>query len=282
MLMFKKIVAGIVMALAVLAIILSIVSLFGSWVVRARAETVGTQLLLSAEQVIGVTRGGLGRAGGLLDRSGQVVDDVNSRLEGIGTQVAENTRLVDSALDLVGADLQPLISSVITTFDDVLANVIAINDAADAVAAIPLLGITNNRTAEINRLRQLEERMLALQENVVALREELQRRKAELIEGELGGIVQRGRSLGETIITTQEELRRTDQLLAETAVSLVGLRERLPRLLTLITVLFNLVLLLSILAFASLLLHAWAYFKCTEDGLQALLPGDCEQSSATA
>lgn len=280
MLLFKKIVAGIVMALAVLAIILSIVSLFGSWVVRARAATVGNQLLLSAEEVITVTRGGLGRAGGLLDRSGQVVGDVNSRLEGIGTQVAENTRLVESALNLVSADLQPLVSSVITTFDQVLANVIAINDAADAVAAIPMLGIPSNRMAEINRLQELEERMVALQENVIALREELQRRKAELIDGQLGGIVQRSRSLGEAIGTTQAELRRTDQLLADTAVSLAGLRERLPRLLTLITVLINLILLLSILAFVSLLVHAWAYFKCTEDGLQALLPAECEQSGA--
>ena len=52
MLVFKKVVAAIFMILSIIAVVVLIISLFGSWVVRGRLETITVELLLAGENVL--------------------------------------------------------------------------------------------------------------------------------------------------------------------------------------------------------------------------------------
>ena len=65
---FKKIIAAIFMILSVLALIALIVGLFGSWVVRARLETISIELLLAGENVVEVSRDGLERVDEIVEQ----------------------------------------------------------------------------------------------------------------------------------------------------------------------------------------------------------------------
>lgn len=281
MLTFKKVIAAIFMVLSIIAIIASIIGLFGSWVVKARLETASIGLLLSAEGAIGATRQGVARIDGLLDTSTAVVDDVNVRIGELGTKIEENTRIVGRVVDTINVDLVPAIQSAVESFKQVQANVVAINDAVDAVAAIPMLGF--DRTAStITKLQDLENRMTKLREDVLLVQNEIRTRKTEMIDGKIAGVTDKTNNLLEVLNTTQAELQAADGRLAENALLMADLRQRIPRLLTLITILLNLIILLAVVAFISLFLHSWEYFKCTEEGLSGLMPGDCEKAPATA
>jgi len=56
MLVFKKFVAAIVMVLSIMAVVVLIASLFGSWVVRGRLETSSIDLLLAGENMVATTQ----------------------------------------------------------------------------------------------------------------------------------------------------------------------------------------------------------------------------------
>lgn len=86
----------------------------------------------------------------------------------------------------------------------------------------------------------------------------------------------------EGLDSTRTDLAEADARLAESAASMADLRERIPGIFTMITIVLNLLILLTILAFISLFLHAWEYFKCTEQGLGGLMPGDCEKAPAVS
>lgn len=281
MLTFKKVIAAIFMVLSIIAIIASIIGLFGSWVVKARLETASIGLLLSAESAIGATRQGVARIDGLLDTSTAAVDDVNVRIGELGTKIEENTRIVGKVVDTISVDLVPAIQSAVDSFKQVQANVVAINDAIDAVAAIPMLGF-DSTASTITKLQDLEDRMTKLREDVLLVQNEIRTRKTEMIDGKIAGVTDKTNGLLEVLNTTQAELQAADGRLAENALLMADLRQRIPRLFTLITILLNLIILLAIVAFISLFLHSWEYFKCTEEGLSGLMPGDCEKAPATA
>jgi hypothetical protein len=271
----KKTIAVIFMVLSVIAIIAMIVGLFGSWVVKAQVETTGTQLLLAAESAIATTRSSLVQVDGLLETSSEFVGNVDARFQQIGTDLKSNQDIVLGILDRVNADIVPTIERAVGTFRAVEANLLAINEAIDAVKAVPVLGLQ----ARIPQTTKLDE-VLALMENlrndVLTLRDTIRARRDDLVDGKLETVLVVTRNLSGRISDTLARLAEADERLAETETALRDLRERLPAILTTITIILNLLFLLSLLAFISLFIHAYEYFKCTEDGLRGLMPGDCE------
>ena len=62
MTVFKKVVAAIFMILSVVAVVVLIIALFGSWAVKARVQTTTISLLIAGENVVATTRDRLGIA----------------------------------------------------------------------------------------------------------------------------------------------------------------------------------------------------------------------------
>ena len=279
MIYVKKTIAVIFMILSVLAIIAMIVGLFGSWVVRAQVEATGTQLLLAGESAIATTRESLERVDGLLETSSDFVGNVDARVQEIGTNLKSNQDIVLNILDRVNGDIVPTIEQAVATFRAVEANLVAINEAIDAFKAIPVLGLQ----ATIPQTTKLDE-ALTLMENVrndvLTLRDTVRDRREDLVDGKLESVLNVTRDLSGRISDAVSRLAEADDRLAETEAAMRDLRERLPAILTTITIVLNLLFLLSLIAFVSLFIHAYSYFKCTEDGLRGLLPGDCETEKA--
>lgn len=281
MLTFKKIVAAIFMVLSVVAVIILIISLFGSWVVRSRLETITVDLLLAGENVVETTRGGLERVDELLNTSHGVVTEVDSRVKEIGTGIQESDPLFIEWLESRGLALRSNIENAVITFNQLEANIIAINDAVDAVRDIPLLNLDSSLPEE-TRLQQLEESMGQIRENVIAFTEEVQSKRSDIVDGKVDAITGVTTGLRDNLDTARSDLEELDGRLAESGASMADLRERIPGIYTTITILLNLLILLTILAFVSLFLHTWEYFKCTEQGLSGLMPGDCEKIPASS
>jgi uncharacterized membrane protein len=279
MLMFKKVVAAIFMVLAVISVVALIVGLFGSWVARARLETTSIELLLSGERAIAVSREGLGRVDGVLQRSSGAVAEVAARVQSAGTRVVESDPLIQTILEPVAGDLLPRIESAVEIFNQVEANVVAINDAIDAVAAIPVLGLSSSLPDQ-TKLREVEDSMAQIRGTVQSTRDAVERLRTEIIQGKVSEAMAITSRVNQTLTSTQASITELDARLAENAAAMAALRERIPGLYTLITILLNLIMLLTIVAFVSLFLHAYQYYKCTQDGLRGLLPEDCAAAPA--
>lgn len=281
MLVFKKIIAGIFMVLSVIAIIALIIALFGSWSVKAQLETTTIGLLLTGEQVIATSREGFVRVNDLLDTSTEIVGKVDTTARELKAGVENNERVVAQMFDSVDIDLKQAIENAGAIFNQIDANVVAINDAVDAVNKIPLVNIEDRFPIAL-KLEEVELLMAQLREDITQLAQTLENRRGELIDGKFGAVTEVTGELNATLEETKSRLAETDMRLEEGATTMAELRARIPALFTTITIVLNLLFLLAILAFISLFLHAWEYFKCTEDGLSGLMPGECEKVPATA
>lgn len=282
MIIFKKTIAVIFMILSVLAMIAMIVGLFGSWVVKAQVEATGTQLLLAGETAIATTRDGLVRVDGLLDSSSQFVGEVDSRIQSLSSNLATNEEIVIGVLQRVNENIVPTIQQAAETFRVIESNLLAINDAIDAVKGIPVLGLSAN-IPQASRLDDALVLMDNLRSDALAVRDMLQSRREELVEGRFQTLLESTSNLSTRITDSIAKLAEADERLAETEAAMRDLRQRLPAILTTITIVLNLLFLLSLLAFMSLFIHAWSYFKCTEDGLRALLPPEeCGATPSTS
>ena len=121
-------------------VIVLIIALFGSWAVRGRLETITVDLLLAGENVIETTRDGLVRVDEILHTSHGVVTDVDLKVREIGADAQEDDPVIAQILDSVGIDLKSGIENAVSRFNQIEANIVAINDAVDAIREIPLLG----------------------------------------------------------------------------------------------------------------------------------------------
>lgn len=279
--LFKKIVAGIVMVLSVVAVIALVVGLFASWAVKARMETVSIDLLLAGENVVETTRDGLARIDEILYTSSELVNDVDAKVTEIGEGVKESDPLFVQLLDSIGVDLKSTLDNAADSFSQIEANVVAINDAVEAFTAIPLLGV-QDRMPSVTKLQQVESQMAALREDVATLTQEVQEGREEIISGKFGRVTDVTGGMRDNLDITRSDLIESDARLAESATTMAELRDRIPGLYTTITIILNLLMLLAILAFISLFLHSWQYFKCPDDGLGGLMPGECDKAPATA
>ena len=172
MLTFKKIVAAIFMILSIIAVVVLIISLFGSWVVRGRLETITVDLLLAGENVITTTREGLDRVDVILDESHGKVIEIDSSVRDAGTEAQESDPLFAQILDSIGSDLRSGIENAVDAFNQIEANIVAINDAVDAVREIPLLNVDGRLPTE-TKLQQIEDRMAEIREDVATLAQEV-------------------------------------------------------------------------------------------------------------
>lgn len=281
MLTFKKVIAVIFMILSIIAVVVLIFSLFGSWAVKGRLEEITVNLLLAGENVIETTREGLDRVDEILHTSHGVVTEVDSKVREVGTGVKESDPLFVEILDSIGIDLVSGIENAMSAFYQIEANVVAINDAVDAVREIPLLDMDSRLPTE-TKLQQVEDQMAQIRQDVTTLAQEVQNNRADIIGGKFNEVTDLTTGISDGLETTRIDLQETDARLAESAQSMAELRERIPGIYTMITILLNLLILLTILAFVSLFLHAWEYFKCTEQGLSGLMPGDCEKAPAVS
>jgi len=279
MLAFKKIMAAIFMILSIIAIIVLIIALFGSWVVRGRLETITVNLLLAGENVITAAQDGLDHVDEILQTSHTKVTEIDSAVKDVGAGIRESDPAFAQFLDSRGIDLKMGIENAASAFNQLEANIIAINDAMDAIREVPLLNV-DSRLAEETKLQEVEDRMAQIREDIVALTEEVQSNRSDIIEGKFEAVTGITAGIGDGLDSTRTDLQEADARLTESAQSMTELRDRIPGIYTLITIILNLLILLTILAFISLFLHAWEYFKCTEQGLSGLMPGECQKVPA--
>jgi conjugal transfer/entry exclusion protein len=276
MLTFKKVVAVILMVLSVIATIVMIIALFGSWVVKARLEMTVTELLLAGENVTQLTRESINRVDGTLNTAIEVVDNVDAKITEIGQGISDRAPLFNQLLDSLNGDLVNTVNNAVETFRQIEANIIAINDAMEAISDIPMLGM-EARMPSVTRLQEVENQITRLKEDVNLLIQLVQAERAELIEGKISTVTDKTSGLRDRLRTTRTSLSEADARLAESGQSMADLRQRIPALFTTITILLNLFFLLSILGFISLFLKALEYFKCPQDGIKGLLPGECAE-----
>jgi hypothetical protein len=275
---FKKVVAATVMVLSVLVLIGLVVGIVGSWILKAQLEASGVQFLLSAETAVTGVSSGLTRANSLLGDAADGLNQIDSRVGEIGAVVEENRLIVDGVLERLQVDVVPAIQAASELVDALEENLIAVYEAIDAIGNIPLLRLDVSDLRVVSLIEETVGLIQQLRVDVDSLVQETRQQRQDLIQGAQSIVTSRTGGIRDSLTTTITQLGSTNDRLDDLAARLASLRERLPRILTNIVIVLNLFFAFSLLAFASLFLHAWQYFKCPDDGLRALLPPDqCQE-----
>lgn len=205
-----------------------------------------------------------------------MVTEIDTRARERGLAAQESDPRFVQFLDSRSIDLRTGIENASDIFNQVEANIIAVNEAVNAIKAIPLLNL-NYRLPDTTKLQEAQDSMAQIRELVTTFIDTTQNQRSDLIQGKVDSVTGVTTLLNDRLGLALTNLGELDSRLSEGSQSMVGLRERLPRLLKTMMILLNLLILLALLAFISLFLHAWQYFKCPEKGLGGLMPAECEK-----
>jgi len=267
MISFKKIAGWIVAVLCVLFLVGIVAGIFGSWVVRNQVTDATVKLLTAGETLIDTASQGFQRVDDRLQQSVDRVNEIEGRIEELGTDLEQNSIIVNVLDTAFGDELGPIISDLRATVEGLANTIFAINDAIDAANNIPLVNLNGTLPTAIN---DLTAGIIQLDEDVQAAKAEVQAKRQELIEGTVTGLTDRTSRINSRLVESQGKINAVQSELDQTSANFSSLKTSLVRTYTYITLLIDVVLLLFALAFISLLFHAISLIKNPEQSFKEL------------
>ena len=123
----KRILVGVVMVLAALALIVDMAGLVGVWAARAPAISDVTDVTATMTHALGTVDNGLTRVNTQVQDARQILTQVNNEAANLGDQVQANSPLVTRLSQLVGNDLSPRVENVRATASDIHDAVVSFN-----------------------------------------------------------------------------------------------------------------------------------------------------------
>lgn len=175
---FKRIVAWVVMILAVIGVLAMLAAVAGSWVVRARVTEVTLDLLTVGEEVVAAGREVVASVNGQLDESHERINEFDIEVVELGEELKETDVLGSIINELIGDDLAPIIEAVGDTAEFIRDNAAAVDRAIQAVNAIPFLNI-DNANPEPTVFANVANGITELEKSIEEMREEIRQERAE-------------------------------------------------------------------------------------------------------
>ena len=269
---FKRIVAWIVMILAVIGVIAALAGFVGSWVVRARVTDATVDLLTAAEELVEVGIEVITSVDERLDESHQRIDEFDVEVVELGGELAETSILGSIIDELIGKDLAPYIEAIDDTVVAIRDNAAAIDSMIQAIDSIPFLNF-NEISPEPNIFAEIVNGITELEVAIEESRQEIRQERAQDAEELVVVVTDETDEWRNYLIDIQDSLAEAEAELSTTSQELTELKESLPRTFTLITIGVNIVLLFTALAFVSLFYHCLAYIRNSDQNLRTLLLG---------
>ncbi len=239
--------------LSVVALLLSVTVIFGTWIGRGAAVNVSHGVLEGIDGLAQVGRNGVSRLDAGLGELRGVVTTVEDAVDQISKNVEDKGLVMTLLPPEKEQELEASAQEIRQVFADikgVIESVIGMRQAIDDLPFVNLRGPD-------------EERVQAITEDIDSLRsgiEELQGNVRQFREGAAGEIDKVSDAAANTdsrLGETQDDLAEIDSQLAELQAKTVTLKQRLATLLTVVAVVMTLLFAWIIYALVRLIQQAW-------------------------
>ncbi len=255
---FKRILAVIVLILAIVGVLAMLAGVVGSWVVRNKVTAVTLDLLTVGETAVAATSGSLNRIDDRLDASQERIGTLEMNVTEAGEGLKETSIVMTVISNTIGTELTPSIGQAKETAVTVKETTFALDQAITAVNELPFINLDGFVATLIS---DVADGIIALENRVEELSQEVRARRENRVNEGVDFVTSYTTDLSSRIGDLQSKINEADARLGETSADLAALKISLPRTFTLITLAVNFVLLFIALAFASLIIHAWTFIK---------------------
>jgi hypothetical protein len=254
---WKRVLAILAAVLSVVGIIACLVVVWFSWSLNTPVTESLVRLAAGAERVLAVADTGLTRVNDGLATARQAVTTLEETVVSAGETIVE-TNLAFAVLDrTVGDTLFPRVIAAHETLSAIAETVVAFNDTLEAVNRLPMVEVPTLTV----RLENAAERLAAARQRVEELQAGLREIKEEKVSRPVGFITNRTGPLANQLDAVRASVSEA-QLQVESALArLAALRERLPRMIDLISIAVTLVMLWLIAAQGYVLFRAYRHLS---------------------
>jgi peptidoglycan hydrolase CwlO-like protein len=134
----KRVLVALLMVLAVVALIVNLAGLVGTWVGRAPAYSEVTDVTATLTQALERVDNGLTRVNTRVQDAQQTVTQINNEVAILGNQIQANSPVVSRISQLVDSRLGPGIDNVRSTASDIRDAVVAFNSLQVVLKRLPV------------------------------------------------------------------------------------------------------------------------------------------------
>lgn len=267
---FKKIVAWIVVILAIIGIIIAVAGMAGSWVVNNKVTTVTVNLLTAGQNAVTSVSNGVNRIDERLDVTQERIDNIDDKVMTAGGELKETSLVVALIDNLIGDELRPIIAAVNDTATTIRDTATAIDEVIQAVDNIPLVSVDRISPGD-NIFTQIADDITAIGVAIDEAQSDIQAKREGQIEEVVDTATAKTDEVRSRVSNVQGELAEADSRLETTYNNLDELKITLPRTFLMITLFVNFLFLFMGIAFVSLMFHGISYIKNPEQTLGELL-----------
>lgn len=256
--LFKRILAGIVLAIAAIVTAAAAAGIIGVWVYNTPVTDSLLNVLGAVDNALVRVDAGVTDFSQRLDNTLQGLDDLTAQITTLGDNVAENTIILNAIEARWGTDLAPKVDGLRETAQTVRDTVTGIQATIEAVNAIPFVTVP---MPDLDGLQRVSNSATELRENVQTFRTEMADKKAGAADQLVTRLTAAIARVSDGLRRLQTALTTLDERLAQTLTQIRQLQERVPVWIDWFSIISTVVLLWLILSQVSLFMHAYRVLR---------------------
>jgi len=254
---FKRVLSVILMVVSILALVLSLAGIAGTWIVRGKLSAALVGLVTNVETMATSAKQGLDQLDATLTQAGDQVAALEQGVQTLGTNVEENKPLLTGLSDVLKSTLGPLVDKARELMASLSETVAAVNSAIEAVNAIPFLSADIPEITALDTLSQELESFTSEVQNLVTAIDE---KSSEIVNGVTSILTTPLSKISGALDQMQATISGFSQQVGEVQQGLSNLKSALPKLLTLGAVILTVVWLWLAGSQAALFVLGWRGF----------------------
>lgn len=255
---FKRILAGILIAVSALGLILCLAGIIGVWVINQPLTERLTGALDQAEIVLTLSQNRLGQIDVELTAAESVLANLTEQVTQAGDLLSENSPTLTFLSNTLGTELKPKIETTAEVISTLRETAISVNTTLETANSLPFVSVPSLPMEKLNAIDQQMQEMVT---SVKSLGETVKNVEAGIIERSSTAILVPVEKLTGLIEKVHTPIVNFNSTLSDVEIRVVEANQRIPSLIDWGSVLVTLILLWFILAQASLLYGGWYYWK---------------------
>jgi archaellum component FlaC len=267
---FKKIVAWIVVIIAIIGILVAVAGIAGSWAINSKVTTVTLSLLTAGQNGVTAVNDGVNRIDERLDVTHERINKVDARVMNAGDELKETSLVVNLIDNLIGDEIKPIIEAVSDTANTIRDTATALDEVIQSVDEIPFVSLDKINPGD-NIFSQIADDISAIETAIDETQADIQAKREGKIEDVVDTFTGRTDEWRTSLNDAQGRLAEADGKLDSTYSNLDELKISLPRTFLMITIAVNLLFIIMGIAFLSLMFHAISFIKNSDQTLSELL-----------
>jgi methyl-accepting chemotaxis protein len=256
--LFKRILAGVVMAVCVIVLVAAVAGIVAVWAINTPTTTALLNVLGAVDNGLVQVETGIGNFNERLGNTQQGLGELAAEIETMGDNVAENSIILTAVEARWGEELAPKVENLRETAQGVRDTVTGIQATIEAVNSIPFVTVP---TPEVDKLQQVSDSVAEVRENVQTFRAELADTRANAAEVVVNRLTQPIERVSSGLDRAQAGLSGLDERVNQSLSEIRQLQEQVPVWVDWFSVISTVVLLWLILSQVSLFMHAYRVLR---------------------